>query len=38
MAEIRFNSDQLIVSKTDVNGKITYGNRLLLKLAGFGLT
>lgn len=38
MAEIAFNGDQLIVYKTDIHGKITYGNRLLLKLAGFGLT
>ena len=35
MAELKFSEDELIVSKTDVNGKITYGNELFLKLAGY---
>lgn len=35
MAELSFNPDQLIVSKTDLDGKITYGNDLFLALAGY---
>lgn len=32
--EIPFAEDEIIVSKTDLTGKITYGNRLFYKLAG----
>ena len=35
MAELVFNENELIVSKTDTKGKITYGNELFLKLAGY---
>ena len=35
MAEITFHEDELIVSKTDLKGKITYGNELFLKFAGY---
>ncbi|WP_455755828.1 PAS domain-containing protein [Sulfurimonas sp.] len=35
MAELKFESDEIIVSKTDTHGKITYGNELFLKLAGY---
>ncbi|MBT3911191.1 MAG: PAS domain-containing protein [Rhodospirillaceae bacterium] len=29
-----FNADEIIVSKTDLTGKITYGNRIFYKMAG----
>ena len=35
MAELTFSKDEIIVSKTDTKGKITYGNELFLKLAGY---
>lgn len=35
MAEVKFTENEIIVSKTDINGKITYGNELFLKLAGY---
>ncbi|QOP40419.1 PAS domain-containing protein [Sulfurimonas marina] len=35
MAELMFQDDELIVSKTDTQGKILYGNELFLKLAGY---
>ncbi|MBU1657825.1 PAS domain-containing protein [bacterium] len=35
MAELKFAEDEIIVSKTDIHGKITYGNELFLKLAGY---
>ena len=35
MAELTFSQDEIIVSKTDTQGKITYGNELFLKLAGY---
>ncbi len=35
MAEIKFLESEIIVSKTDTSGKITYGNDLFLKLAGY---
>lgn len=35
MAEIKFAENEIIVSKTDTTGKITYGNELFLKLAGY---
>ena len=30
-----FSSDKLIVSKTDLKGKITYGNELFMEMAGY---
>jgi PAS domain S-box-containing protein len=36
MNELLFSADEIIVSKTDTRGKITYGNELFLKLAGYG--
>jgi PAS domain S-box-containing protein len=35
MAELTFPEDEMIVSKTDTKGNITYGNELFLKLAGY---
>lgn len=35
MQELSFGENELIVSKTDTKGKITYGNELFLKLAGY---
>ena len=35
MQELTFGEDELIVSKTDTHGKITYGNELFLRLAGY---
>jgi PAS domain S-box-containing protein len=35
MAEITFKENEIIVSKTDTSGKITYGNDLFLELAGY---
>lgn len=35
MAELKFSENEIIVSKTDTKGKITYGNSLFLKLAGY---
>lgn len=35
MSEINFQENELIVSKTDTKGKLTYGNELFLKLAGY---
>jgi PAS domain S-box-containing protein len=35
MRELKFNDNEIIVSKTDTKGKITYGNDLFLKLAGY---
>lgn len=35
MKELKFDSNEIIVSKTDMQGKITYGNALFLKLAGY---
>lgn len=35
MAELKFAESDIIVSKTDTKGKITYGNELFLKLAGY---
>lgn len=32
--ERRFGADEIIVSKTDLTGKLTYGNRTFFKLAG----
>ena len=33
--ERTFESDEVIVTKTDLSGKITYGNRTFYKLAGY---
>ena len=35
MQELIFGEHELIVSKTDTSGKITYGNELFLRLAGY---
>lgn len=32
--ETKFDEDEIIVSKTDLTGKITYGNRTFFRLAG----
>ena len=33
--EKRFGSDEIVVSKTDLKGNITYGNELFIKLSGY---
>ncbi len=33
--EVFFNEEEIIVSKTDLTGKITYANDVFLKIAGF---
>ncbi len=33
--ELSFRDDEFIVSKTDLNGKITYGNDLFMKISGY---
>ncbi|TLD84522.1 PAS domain S-box protein [Helicobacter sp. MIT 11-5569] len=33
--ERQFNEGKIIVSKTDLKGKILYGNRIFIKLSGF---
>lgn len=33
--EITFGDEEFIVSKTDLQGKITYGNALFIKMSGF---
>lgn len=35
MKELTFKENELIVSKTDTKGRITYGNKLFLELAGY---
>jgi len=35
MQELSFGENELIVSKTDTKGKITYGNTLFMKLSGY---
>lgn len=35
MRELTFGDNEIIVSKTDTKGNITYGNKLFLKLAGY---
>ncbi len=35
MAELMFSDNEIIVSKTDTRGNITYGNELFLKMAGY---
>ena len=34
--EISFAEDEIIVSKTDLTGRITYANRVFLNIAGYG--
>ena len=36
MAELTFLDSEIIVSKTDTKGRITYGNEHFLKLSGYG--
>ncbi len=33
--ELTFNEEEFIVSKTDLNGKITYGNSLFMQMSGY---
>lgn len=33
--ELTFGGDEFIVSKTDLKGKITYGNALFIKMSGY---
>lgn len=33
--EVTFNDSEFIVSKTDIEGKIAYGNSLFIKISGF---
>ena len=33
--ELKFSEEELIVSKTDTKGRVTYGNELFLKLSGY---
>lgn len=33
--EVFFDEDEIIVSKTDLKGRITYGNRIFFKIAGY---
>ncbi|MEY4503944.1 MAG: hypothetical protein RL154_989, partial [Pseudomonadota bacterium] len=33
--EITFDENEFIVSKTDLSGKITYGNELFIKMSGY---
>jgi len=33
--EIRMNPDELIVSKTDIKGRLTYCNRIFIKFSGY---
>lgn len=33
--ELTFGAEQFIVSKTDLNGKITYGNSLFIEMSGY---
>ncbi|MCX6075552.1 MAG: PAS domain-containing protein [Campylobacterales bacterium] len=35
MRELTFQDNEIIVSKTDTDGRITYGNNLFLKMAGY---
>jgi len=35
LRELTFNDNELIVSKTDISGNITYGNELFMKLSGY---
>jgi len=34
-SEIKLNSDDFIVSKTDLDGKIIYGNKIFIKISGY---
>ena len=33
--ELTLNDEELIVSKTDINGKIIYGNKLFINISGY---
>ncbi len=33
--EIKMNSDEFIVSKTDIKGKMTYCNKIFIKMSGY---
>lgn len=33
--ELSFNENEIIVSKTDLKGRITYGNEVFIKLSGY---
>ena len=33
--ELSFNDNEIIVSKTDLKGRITYGNEVFIKLSGY---
>lgn len=35
MSEVFFGEDEFIVSKTDLKGRITYGNALFIKISGY---
>ena len=35
MSELTYSDKELIVSKTDTKGRITYGNELFIKLSGY---
>jgi len=35
-SEVLLNGDDLIISKTDLKGRITYANRTFMRVAGFG--
>lgn len=36
--ELTFGEEEFIVSKTDLNGKITYGNTLFIQMSGYSET
>lgn len=36
MQELSFNDNEFIVSKTDLGGRITYGNALFIQISGYG--
>ena len=35
MAELTFSENEIVVSKTDTGGRITYGNGIFLKMSGY---
>lgn len=36
MQELSFHDSEFIVSKTDLGGRITYGNALFIQISGYG--
>lgn len=36
MQELNFHDNEFIVSKTDLGGRITYGNALFIQISGYG--